>query len=207
MLADDAIQFDLLPPSPPPQPPAWLRAFYDWLGEVLAPIGRLLRWIGSHMPDAPYARILLGILLVVVLLWLGRLLYLHLSPANHRRKIFAGEIEADEDALPEVAAARAWLQEADALAALGQYREAVHHLLIRSIEDIGRRRPQVLRPSLTSRDIAQAQGIPHGPRALFAHIATVVEQSLFGGQSVSADQWSSCRAAYSDFAERRISWR
>jgi hypothetical protein len=40
---------------------------------------------------------------------------------------------------------------------------------------------------------------------LFATIAAVVERSLFGGRSVGADDWSSCRAAYADFA-RQPSW-
>lgn len=205
LLADGATQFDLLPPPAPPKPPAWLRAFYDWLGDVFAPVGEWLRWVGSLIPDAPYVRIILGILLVAVLLWLGRLAYLHLSPLHRRGRALPGDFgeQPEDDVLPEAAAARSWLEEADTLAAQGHYGEAVHHLLIRSIEDIGRRRPQMLRPSLTSRDIAAAEAIPAGPRALFARIAGVVEASLFGGQPVGADQWSSCRAAYSDFAERR----
>lgn len=203
MLADGDTQFDLLPPTPPPKPPAWLRAFYDWLGDVLAPVGKLFRWLGSLIPDAPYARILLGILLVAALLWLCRLAYLHLLP----RRVVSPPVDdagEEDEALSQAAAARSWLQEADALAAQGRYGEAVHHLLLRGIEDIRRRRPQALRPSLTSRDIAAAQAIPAAPRMLFARIAAVVEASLFGGQPVSAEQWSSCRAAYSDFAERRI---
>ena len=33
-------------------------------------------------------------------------------------------------------------READALAAEGRFAEAIHHLLLRSVEDIGRRRPR-----------------------------------------------------------------
>ena len=201
--ADATVQFDLLPPPPPPQPPAWLRAFFDWLGDALKPLGDFLRWIGSQMPDVPYARIILWALLIAVLLWLSWLLYLHFFPLHAHRRTRSAAGEAVEDIAPEAAAARGWLQEADALAAQGHYAEAVHHLLIRSIEDIGRRRPQLLKPALTSRDIAAAKDIPVVPRHFFANIAAVVERSLFGGGAVDAGDWSTCRAAYSDFAEKR----
>jgi len=188
LLADRSTQFDLLPPAPPAKPPAWLRAFYDWLGDILAPVGRLLRWIGNLIPDAPFARILLGIVLVAALLWLGRLAYLHFQP---RRGSFPATDESGQEegeSFPPVAAARRWLQEADEFAAQGRYGEAAHYLLLRGIEDIGRRRPQALRPSLTSRDIAANDAIPAGARALFAKISSVVEASLFGGRPVSMEQ-------------------
>lgn len=203
LLADGDVQFDLLPPPVPPRLPAWLSAFYDWLGDVLSPVGKLIRWSFNLLPDAPYARLLLGILLVTALLWLGRLIYLHFHALGRpaRSVVDGGE---EPDALPDAITARSWLEEADALAAQSRYGDAVHHLLIRSIEDIDRRRPQVLGPSLTSRDIAAIEGIPAGPRAMFARIAAVVEASLFGGQPVGAEQWAACRAAYDDFAERRL---
>ena len=106
----------------------------------------------------------------------------------------------EEEWTPEAAPAREWLAEADALAERGLYAEAVHHLLFRSVEDIRRRRPQVVRPSLTSRELAAAAGIPTNARALFARIARHVETSLFGGRPLGVDDWRSARAAYADFA-------
>ena len=47
----------------------------------------------------------------------------------------------------------------------GRYAEAVHHLLFRSIEDIGGRRPRLVRPALTSRELAAAAGVPPPARA------------------------------------------
>ena len=85
--------------------------------------------------------------------------------------------------------ARAWLDEADALAARGLYAEAVHHLLFRSVEDIQRAARTLVRPSLTSRELAAASGIPTIARELFARIAGYVERSLFGGRPVVADDW------------------
>lgn len=211
----DDIQFAMAPDPGPPKPPAWLKAFGEWLEEVLKPVGHFLNWVGSMMPEAPYARIFLwgiGIALVAMVLWIlvDRIRHgVWRMPTLPRRRFVAPGImgAAEEEGWqPEQGAARAWLQEADALAAQGRYTQAVHSLLLRGIEDIGRRRPQIVRPALTSRDLAHAEGIPTAPRRLFANIAAVVERSLFGGQEVDAGQWTVCRAAYADFVQAR-SWK
>jgi hypothetical protein len=111
----------------------------------------------------------------------------------------AEDIEPEEWA-PEEAGARSWLDEADALAREGRFAEAIHHLLFRSVEDIARRRPAVVRPALTSRELSAAQGIPARARELFAGIARVVERSLFGGRAVGERDWLTARQAYSEFA-------
>jgi hypothetical protein len=198
--ADSGIQFDLPPPPAPPKLPDWLSDFFKWLGKLLEPIGKL-------MPDLPFARIILWTLLIGAALWLAWLLYVHFFP-HHRFRGTRAETAplVEDDGFPEAAVARRWLEEADALAADGRYAEAVHHLLIRSIEDIGKRRPRVVRPALTSRDLAAASEIPPAPRHLFADIAAVVERSLFGGRPVDAGDWSACREAYGHFAKGR-EWR
>ena len=61
----------------------------------------------------------------------------------------------------------------------GRYSEAAHLLLFRSIEDIDARRPDLVRPALTSRDIAALPRSPARPRRAFARIAMMVERSLF----------------------------
>lgn len=207
--ADGAIQFDLPPAPPPPAPPAWIKAFGDWLGDVLSPVGRFLAWLFSWMPDAPYARIILWTMIALLVGGIGWIVYERIRHGVWRipkwRRTAQAEETADNIWPVAEAPARAWLREADALAEQGQFAEAVHHLLIRSIEDIGRRRPQLVKPALTARDIAAAKAIPPGPRDLFAGIASVVERSLFGGRPVDGDDWGRCRAAYADFAAGR-SW-
>jgi hypothetical protein len=101
---------------------------------------------------------------------------------------------------PDEAPARALLREADALAAEGRYGEAAHLLLFRSIEDIDRRRPRLVRPALTSRDIAGAPALPPGPKRSFGDIVMMVERSLFGGRTLEQQDWQACRSAYEDFA-------
>ena len=201
--ADPSIQFSLQPAPPPPQPPRWLREFGEWLVETLRPVGRLLDWIAGFMPDAPYARIFLWAVLAIAALALAAAIYQRIRHGEwrlpRRRRAVPVEPGAEEETWsPEGAPARSWLREADALAAQGRYAEAVRHLLFRSIEDIGRRRPRLVRPALTSRELAAAEALPPPARSLFARIAGLVERSLFGGRAVDAGDWSAARAAYAD---------
>lgn len=200
-------QFDLPPVAPRAPPPGWLRSLGAWLEWALAPVARFLGWITSLMPDAPYARIFLWTVIAVLAmlaLWMAIVRIREGTwrlPRWRRRRALAGEAgDVDEAWTPDAAPARAWLAEADRFAAEGRYAEAVHHILLRSIEDIARRRPQAIRPALTSRDIARANAVPEAPRRLFADLAAVVERSLFGGRAVAAEEWTRCRAAYAEFA-------
>ena len=203
--ADPTIQFTLQPAPPPPQPPAWVKALGDWLEQVFKPIGRFFAWIDSLFPDAPYARIFLWSVLAVIvamLLWMAyqRIRYGEWRLPRRRAARAAAVTLEDESWTPDAAPAREWLREADAMAADGRYAEAVHHLLFRSIDDIARRRPRVVRPALTSRELSAADAIPAPARTLFADIARLVERSLFGGRAVDAADWTRARAAYADFA-------
>ena len=203
--ADSSIQFNLTPSKPQPKPPAWVEALGRWLQHyVFEPIGKFLTWLGSFLPDAPYARIILWTVLALaglVLLWA---VYNRLRFGEWRlrlpRLVPVQDVAAEEEWVPEEAPARSWLEEADALAREGRYAEAVHHLLFRSIEDIGKRRPNIVRPALTSREIGAAEAIPSRARELFAAIARLVERSLFGGRPVGENDWLEARGAYSDFA-------
>ena len=202
--ADPSVQFTFTSPPAPPQPPSWLKAFFDWLGNVLEPVGRFLAWIGSFMPDAPIARILLWTLLAlaaVALIWgiYTRVKTGEWQAPRIRRAPFR-EAPVEEEWVPEDEPVRAWLREADSLAEQGRYAEAIHHLLFRSIEDISSRRPHLVRPSLTSREIGASDTIPERARGLFVGIVRVVERSLFGGREVSRDDWTAARSAYADFA-------
>jgi hypothetical protein len=210
LLADGDIQFSMQRVVPPPGPPAWFKHLQDWLRHLLRPVGRFLRWVSSFMPDWPFARIILWTLialLIAALVWIvvDRIRYGEWRlPRRRKAQAVAVDPEAEEWT-PDAAPVRAWLQEADALAARGDYAEAVHHLLQRSIEDIERRRPRLVRPALTSRDIAATDAIPGGARALFAGIARLVERSLFGGSPVSQADWTEARTTYADFVAAR-SW-
>ena len=181
LLADSAIQFDL-PRFQPPEIPAWLR----WLGEFMS-------------AEHPILRVLIWVVIIAVAALLLFLIARRLWGVDWpwRRK---GEEAADESWRPEEAPARQLLGEADALAERGLFSEAAHLLLFRSIEDIDSRHPELLRPALTSRDIAGLPAIPDRPRTAFARIAMLVERSLFARRPLEQGDWRDCRAAYEEFA-------
>ena len=208
---DASIQF-LLPATPPEaKSPEWVRHVTQWLNHVLAPVGRAVAWLFRLLPDAPYARILLWAMLIVVVGGFAWMAYQRLRygqwrwPSLRRWRVAAFET-AEDEWLPDAAPARAWLEEADALAEQGRFAEAAHHLLVRSVEDIARRRPQLVRPAITARELAGASAIPTSARGLFADIVALVERSLFGGRAVAAAEWRSARAAYAEFVLPKT-WR
>lgn len=210
LLADPAIQFTMGRVAPPPAPPAWLEAVARFLGRLFAPVGRFAGWLLGLLPGGPWAAIVLWTVLgglALALVWLVAVRLREGSWRLPRRSRVMGDAAAapDEGWTPEPGASRALLAEADALARAGRFAEAVHLLLRRSVEDIARRRPALVRPALTARDLAAADAIPAGARGLFAGIAHVVERSLFGARAVDADDWVTARAAYADFALPR-SW-
>lgn len=182
LLADSSIQFELAPYKPP-EPPAWLRWLGDFL-EAIFPVLRVLFWIGV-------AALACYILYVVAL---------RLSGSRWPWAKKASDADPEESWRPTEAPARALLRDADALAAEGRFSEAAHLLLFRSIEDIESRRPKLVRPALTSRDIAGAPDLPSGPKHAFSTIVMLVERSLFGGRTLGEPDWRECRAAYETFA-------
>jgi hypothetical protein len=217
LLADNRIQFDLprsapapppssepiqyVPPpttTPAPAPPVW--------SDPSAPLSPISEPVASPIADqvaagaSPALQILLwaggAVLVLLILYWVVARL------RDRRRAAAAGgrETERENDWRPEAAPALRLLGEADALAADGRYGEAARLVLFRSIEDIEARRPRLLRPALTSRDIAGLAGLPGGPRAAFARIAMTVERSLFARAELADDDWRDCRAAYEEFA-------
>ncbi len=212
------IQFDLPSAAPPkpPQMPEWLQAIGRWIADALRPLARLIRWISGHLPQPQLVEALLWGMIALLALFALWMAFVRLRegewrlPRLRRRNMASpASIDApdpDADWTPDAAPAREWLREADALAERGQYGEAVHHLLLRSVEDIAERRPHLVRPALTSRDLARATAIPERPRHLFATLAAVVERSLFGGRAVDGETWTRCRAAYADFVQVR-SWQ
>ena len=180
--ADDSVQFTFSDYKPP-EVPEWLR----WLGDFLVdifPALKILFWIGVA------AAVLLVLYMIVR----------RLSGAGWPWRKKPEEAAAPSGWRPEEAPARALLAEADALAAAGRFSEAAHLLLFRSIEEIDSRRPDLVRPAFTSRDIAGTAAIPAGPRGAFASIVMLVEKSLFGGRALAEPDWRQCRAAYEDFA-------
>lgn len=186
-IAGGEIQTRFPPPPPTPPTPEWLKSLFQALGDFFqwsAPAIKPLLWTGA-------------ILLLLFILY-------HLVPAFARWVDdirFRGKRAAADDEIAgqaEAGAARTLLAEADALAAEGRFAEAVHLLLYRSVEDIEGRRPGLVQPAMTSRDLAETRDLPAVARDAFSRIARAVEISLFGGRSIDAGAWQQCRSAYAE---------
>lgn len=183
LLADKTIQFTMAGPTPPPKPPSWAEA----LGKLLQAIAPVMEWV------------FWGVLAAVVLaiLWFIGREVVRSRWSGRQRPVVLSESDAWR---PTAAQARVLLADADALAAEGRFAEAAHLLLRRSVQDIQGAKPRLVRPALTSRDIATHPDLPASARDTFAAIAQVVERSLFGGRSLREPDWADARAAYTRFA-------
>lgn len=188
ILADPSLQFAFGQPPKPPEVPDWVRA-----------LGRLLEAAGPVMKYVFWG----GLILVALLL-----LYFvvrEVIAVRWRRPDRPADLSHGlAPWRPRPEEARVLLEDADRLAAEGRFEAAAHLLLLRTIDDIRGRRPDLVRPALTSRDIAALSALPEAARPAFAAIAQVVERSLFGGRSVDAGAWGRCRAAYEDFALPKV---
>lgn len=195
--ADDSIQFAPveMPQQPAPQTPDWLDTLFRWLGDLLAPLGQML---GLSWPTLKW--ILIGLAVAGVLLLLWRLL----APVLQRPARAAGD---DEAWTPSRSDALALLEEADRLAAEGQFDEATHLLLRRSVGQIAAARPDWVEPSSTARELAALPALPDAARAAFRVIAERVERSLFALRHLGREDWETARAAYAEFALQRLPGR
>lgn len=182
LAADTSLQFELRGVEPPPPPPGWLQPLIELLS-AMGPVFKVVFWLG------------LAALVVAILWFIGREL-IRIRLPDRTKKL---DLE-DDGWRPAPAAARALLSDADALAAEGRFAEAVHLLLLRSINDIDGRLPNTVRPALTARDIAGLSRLPVAARPAFDRIARVVESSLFGGRPVDRVAFADCRQAYEAFA-------
>lgn len=186
LISDKSIQFDL-PAYVPPQPPDWLKPLLD-----------LLSSLGPYMIYLFWGAVISGAAIILLLVFLEMKGIAWRLPWQRARP----EAEAEEAWRPDAGAAQILLSEADALAARGDYDEAVHLLLRRSVADIAGRLPDFLRPSLTARDIAAAASVPTKARAAFTEIARIVEAALFARRPVGAEGWRQARGAYERFVFR-----
>jgi len=188
LLHDSSIQFRFDAAPTPPQPPVWLIAFLQAIGKALQvlaqPLGYLL-----------WAVLIVGV--ISILVFLGRDL---LAPPKLRAPKVLGALDREAAWRPDRAVARALLEDADRLAAAGEFTQAAHVLLFRSIDEVRSRAPHLIAPSLTSRDIARLPEIPPAPRSAFGKISDVVEHAVFGRRPVDEPGWIACRDAYALFA-------
>ena len=181
---DESYQLELAEPIPRKPPSAfekWLGRFFEAIFKILGPLLEIIFYLG------------IGALILGAVYLIGRAVY-----ETRFAKPTVKAAEAPEIPLyqPAEAQARILLDEVDRLAAEGRYGEAVHTLLFRSIQDIDRNRPNVVRRSLTSREIGSLSALTLEARSAFSTIAGVSELAHFGGVSVNRAGFETAREAY-----------
>jgi Domain of unknown function (DUF4129) len=92
------------------------------------------------------------------------------------------------------------LGRADRLAAEGQFAEALHLLLLHSIDYLRRHLGGVYGPSSTAREILQRARLPDTGRNSLGAIVDAAEVSYFGGRPVDGGMYAACRRHYQAFA-------
>ena len=180
LLKTRGIQFDFKAAPQPPDTPEWAKALAEIL-QVIAPVLAYVFWGG----------LILGALFVLYVI--AREVLPDIGSKTRTR------VE-QVDWRPAPEQARALLEDADSLAREGRFEEAIHLLLFRSIDDLAGRRPGLVKPALTSRDIAELQAMPTDARSAFSRLASAVEMSFFGGRPAGEAAFGAARADYEAFA-------
>ena len=160
--------------------------FFHAVGEVFAPIAPVVPWL------------LYGLAAAIIVLLLSPVVRLFIT-TRFERLFQRHHLVADAPWRPSRAAVATLLSEIDALAEKGEYDEAVHLLLVRSVADINGFRPDLVRPHYSARDILSHPLLPDAARPAFRAIVQWVEKSYFAGLAVGKAGFDACRAAYVDF--------
>lgn len=167
----------------------FLQGLFQWLGEILGPIGQwlnawwwLIQWV-----------LIAGLAAFVVVL-----LVRTFAPLARRRT--AGSRIEVPAWHPDTATSLALLADAENLAAQGRFDEATRLLLTRSVGELAAARPGVVEPSSTARELAALPALSDTAREAFRIIAERVEISLFALQQLDRADWETARDAYARFA-------
>ena len=189
--AEGDTQFDFSPPPPPdpPRPPndgGWLADFFSWLARDGNGLVQAMAWALIALVVFAILYMTVPVIRETIDRWLRR----------------APKDEADDEPgwQPDHVQSRNLLAEADALAADGRFDEAAHLLLGRSLEDIAKRRPGLLKPALTARAIAHVEDLPGAARDALSSIVAAVERSRWARRAIDAGDWQVARSSYEAFA-------
>lgn len=122
-----------------------------------------------------------------------------------REEVAAPEPDAEDDGAAERAARVVRpLGDAEALAAQGRYAEAIHALLLRTIEELARTLPTSLPHAFTSREIVRRVPMPPRARDALSELVAAVELCYFGARMPGAAEYHTCRARFQEFASAYV---
>lgn len=138
--------------------------------------------------------VLISAIIVIALIIIFNLKGIRWSDSRARKLAREKEIEIDA-AGTTVRMEKAQL-EADELARQGNFAEAMHALLLQSVNELRRRLMVSIGVSLTSREILHRIGLPPEGRNVFADIIRRVEISYFGSYQPGVADYTACRESY-----------
>jgi hypothetical protein len=145
-----------------------------------------------------FARVLLWTAVVIGLVVIA--LYLRdILPGGglaRRRSWEAGESELAAAGASAEAEAQA---NADELARLGRFVDAMHVLLLQALADMHRRLDVALADSLTSREILRRAKVPPLAKSSLQDIIGAVERAYFGDHPAGEADYLSCRTNFTTF--------
>lgn len=142
------------------------------------------------------ATILLVVALLVILLVI-LLTFKDNMWSNSRAKKLERSV-SEEEFSPAATTARMGKAQlaADELAQQGNYAEAMHVLLLQSVNELRMRLEVSIAVSLTSREILQYIGLPEEGYEVFADIVGRVEISYYGTHQPDESEYLACRESY-----------
>ncbi len=171
----------------PPKPPGWLAAIFKAIGkffDIFGPVLKYIIWGG-----------------LILLTGLGIYYFIDKFKWNGGRpessnKIARKEIRRAATAPKDRQTRPPTLEDADKMAARGNFADAVHFLLLASIDYIQNKLKGLLEISETSREISQNNIIAERDRLLLSPMVRQVEKSLFAHIAPERDDFEECRIKY-----------
>jgi hypothetical protein len=159
--------------------------------------------------DMPPSDLTLPATIIKIILWGGiavivlLVVYNIFKNVRHRPKaepdISDKTKNADADTAPIVARMQKAQIAADELASLGRFAEAMHTLLLQSLEELKRRINKPIASSLTSREILFSSDLPGSGYFAFSDIVLRVEKCYFGTHEPVEADYLACRESYEAF--------
>lgn len=156
----------------------------EWDGGPLSSLFRFLLW----------GVVIVGIALLVF--WLGSELMRY---GGDDVQLASSDDEAAKSAV-DLAVIQRPLGDAEELAARGEYTEAIHTLLLRTLQELVRSAAVRVSPAMTSREILSRVPLLADTREALAGLITAVEITHFGGDRATLDDYVRCRDQFQKFA-------
>jgi hypothetical protein len=138
--------------------------------------------------------VIVGIALLVF--WLGSELMRY---GGDDKQLASDDDDAGKSSV-DLAVIQRPLGDAEELAARGEYTEAIHTLLLRTLQELVRSAAVRVSPAMTSREILARVPLLADAREALAGLITAVEITHFGGDQATRDDYLRCLAQFQKFA-------